>query len=321
MSGAPVGLYATRVAPSVDANQGLWDGNYAWPERGDEWSAAWGGADAQWHSTLRPRLRRFLPASTILEIAPGYGRWTKYLIECCDRYVGVDLSAEAVEACRRRFADVAHAEFHVNDGRSLSAIDAASIDLAFSFDSLVHAEEDVVGAYLNELARVLTADGVAFLHHSNLAACRPVARSLGLALRVAERALRRGRLVEPDHWRATTMSARRLDELAGRAGLACIGQEVVNWLGGRLIDCISLVAPRGSRWECPNAVVHNPYFMAEAASSARAAQVHTDSGPLSRPVLDERSAQHLGPLARISSRYVGLWRICVVSPSPRRQRR
>src|SRR5215212_583193 len=89
--------------PDVEANQRQWDGDYAWPQGGDEWSAGWGGPDAQWHFTLRPRLRRFLPASTILEIAPGYGRWTTYLLESCERYVGVDLSAQSVEACRRRF--------------------------------------------------------------------------------------------------------------------------------------------------------------------------------------------------------------------------
>src|SRR5205823_942957 len=160
-------------------------------------------------------------------------------------------------------------------------------------DSLVHVEEDVIGAYVNELARVLTADGVAFLHHSNLAACRPVARPARLALRVAERALQR-ETPGFDHWRGSTMSARRLEELARQAGLSCIGQEVVNWLGGRLIDCISLLTQRGSSWERPNVVVHNPYFMAEAASSARAARVHAQQNGLSTWTGGEESSQHLG---------------------------
>jgi ubiquinone/menaquinone biosynthesis C-methylase UbiE len=304
--------------PGVEANRRQWDGEYAWPHGGDEWSAGWGGSDAQWHSSLRPRLRRFLPAPTILEIAPGYGRWTQYLVACCDRYVGVDLSAQGVQACRRRFADVTHAEFHVNDGRTLTMIDDATIDCAFSFDSLVHVEEDVIRAYLNELARVLTPDGVAFLHHSNLAACKPVGRSLRLALRVAERALQR-ETPGFDHWRGTTMSARRFEVLAGEAGLACIGQEVVNWLSGRLIDCISLATPRGSRWERPNVVVHNPYFMAEAASSARAAQVHSDPSPPG-PAEDGRS-QHLGSLSRIVSAPLGPWGVTVEGPLPTRWRR
>src|SRR5205823_13785691 len=104
------------------------------------------------------------------------------------------------------FADVEHAEFDVNDGSSLAAGSDDSIALAFSFASLVHAEEDVIDAYLHELARVLTDDGVAFLHHSNLAACRPVARPLRFALRVAERTLVRD-TGGFDKWRGATMSA------------------------------------------------------------------------------------------------------------------
>ena len=46
----------------------------------------------------------WLPASTILEIGPGYGRWTHYLKDYCDRLVIVDRAAECIEACQKRFA-------------------------------------------------------------------------------------------------------------------------------------------------------------------------------------------------------------------------
>jgi SAM-dependent methyltransferase len=305
--------------PGVDANRQEWDGLYAWPERGDEWSGAWGGVDAQWHWTLRPRLRRFLPASTILEIAPGYGRWTGYLVELCDRYHGVDLSARCVEACRQRYASLDHAEFHVGDGRSLTMIDDASIDFAFSFDSLVHAEDDVLGAYLTELDRVLSADGVAFLHHSNVAACRPVTPPLRLALGVADR-MRRRTTRGFEHWRGKSLSAQRFEQLATQAGLVCIGQEVVNWFGGRLIDCMSLVTRPGSRRARPNVVVHNPHFMSEAASVAAAAQVYGDQPRSAAANRDDGSWRHLGSLTSITTRSVGPWGISIVGPWPRRHR-
>jgi len=306
--------------PSVEANRGQWDRGYGWPEGGDEWSLGWGGPDAQWHWSLRPRVQRFLPAPSILEIAPGYGRWTKYLLRYCNRYVGVDLAARGIEACRRRFAEAEHAEFHVNDGRSLAMVNDRSIDFAFSFDSLVHVEEDVIGSYLNELARVFTADGVGFIHHSNLAACSPVPRAMRLALRIAERVL--GRETPGfDHWRAATMSGERLEKLSASAGLTCIGQEVVNWLGGRLIDCISLVTPRGSRWERPNVVVHNPYFMAEAASIARAAHIHQDPAALPTWPAGGATSQRLGSLSRIGSLPIGPWGFSIVGPWPSRHRR
>ena len=50
----------------------------------------------------------------------------------------------------------------MNDGQSLPMVADSSIDLAFSFDSLVHVEDDVMPSYLDELARVLSEDGVAF---------------------------------------------------------------------------------------------------------------------------------------------------------------
>jgi hypothetical protein len=53
-------------------------------------------------------------------------------------------------------------------GKSLSAVADGSIDFAFSFDSLVHFEVDAMESYLRELACKLSADGVAFLDHSNL---------------------------------------------------------------------------------------------------------------------------------------------------------
>jgi ubiquinone/menaquinone biosynthesis C-methylase UbiE len=298
--------------PDVDANLRQWGNDYAWPEAGDEWSAAWGGPDAQWHFTLLPRVRPFLPAGTILEIAPGYGRWTKYLVNACERYIGFDLSPASIAACRTRFADTAHAEFHVNDGRSLSAAEDSSVDFAFSFDSLVHVEEAAIASYLSELERVLGPDGVAFLHHSNLAGCKPVPRAARLALQAAERVRQRD-TGGFDAWRGVSMSAQRLQELSAEAGLSCVGQEVVNWLGGRFIDCISLVTQPGSKWDRANVVVRNPYFMAEAASSARAASVYSSRPPLG----NDLGAQRLGPISGISSRSIGPWSVSVLGPLPK----
>jgi hypothetical protein len=106
--------------------------------------------------------------------------------------------------------------------------------------------------------------------------------------------------------------------LAAEAGLACIGQEIVNWLGGRLLDCISLVTPSGSRWARPNVVVHNPYFMAEAASTALAARAQPGAPP---PMsLHSASPHRLGPLASIVATTIGPWGISVVGPLPRAAR-
>ena len=40
----------------------------------DEWSASFGDTEALWYFVLSPRVHRFIPAPTILEIAAGFGR-------------------------------------------------------------------------------------------------------------------------------------------------------------------------------------------------------------------------------------------------------
>src|SRR3954462_74031 len=97
-------MYSPAPMPNVEANLRQWGDDYAWPSGGDEWSAGWGGHTAQWHFTLLPRVGAFLPVPTILEIAPGFGRWPQSLVAACERYIGVDLSPSSIAACRTRFA-------------------------------------------------------------------------------------------------------------------------------------------------------------------------------------------------------------------------
>ena len=111
---------------------------YDWKDAGEEWSAPWGTSAVQWEHAILPRVRDYLPTGTILEIAPGFGRWTHYLKECCRELWIVDRIEECIEACRERFAADSHVRCYVNDGRSLSIIPGASVDFVFSFDSLVH---------------------------------------------------------------------------------------------------------------------------------------------------------------------------------------
>jgi hypothetical protein len=86
------------------------------------------------------------------------------------------------------------------------------VDFVFTFDSLVHAEINDIEAYLSELSRKLSQDGVAFVHHSNLAEHRvslkvarlpaaPAAKS-----RLADDILRRLRLISWEHWRAPSVT-------------------------------------------------------------------------------------------------------------------
>lgn len=263
--------------PSVWWNRDEFDGQYPWADGGEEWSEPWGGSELQWQTALEPRLRAFLPTGHLLEIAPGFGRWTRFLLTACREYVGVDLSQRCVAACQARFADDRHAHFRTTDGRTLPGVPDGWVDFAFSFDSLVHVESDVLASYVGELARTLAPDGVAFLHHSNLGAYRELARlaptmnRLAAAVPALRGAMTRTELAWWDHARARSVTAQGLRSLAAGVGLSCPTQELISWGGHRLIDAISILTRPGSRWDQDTTVVVNRNFTAAARSTRVAA--------------------------------------------------
>src|SRR4030088_2097980 len=103
-------------------NRAVWNETWDWSRRGEEWSDWWGGTEAEWFGALLPRIHAHVPPGTILEIAPGYGRWTQYLKDLCDRLIVVDLAERCILHCRERFADSPNIDYHVNDGRSLEML-------------------------------------------------------------------------------------------------------------------------------------------------------------------------------------------------------
>lgn len=249
--------------PSIDENKRSWEKEYDWPHGGDEWSAYWGSPRAQWEGCLFPRVFPFLKGR-VLEIAPGHGRWTQFLEARCTSLIGIDLVPSAVERCRQRFKGHANLEFVANDGLTIPMVGDASIDFAFSFDSLVHAEDNVMSSYVLELARVLRPGGAAFIHHSNLSAIR---RSLWDRIK-----RRKSGLPFEQHWRASSMSALKMRQFVGRSGMSCLQQELVPWGMGwpMLIDCMTTILNVSGK-EC--AVFENHRFMDEAAAIKRIASL------------------------------------------------
>lgn len=263
--------------PSIAENLSLWDQRYGWQQDGEEWSVLWGGADMQWHGSLLPRIHAFVPTGTIVEIACGHGRWTRYLGGLCDRLIAVDLSGRCVDATRARLASLGHVEVHQNDGKSLPFVADRSVDLVFSFDSLVHVDAGVIRAYVAELARVLADDGVAFIHHSNLGEpTHPLLRIPG-AHGLAKRT---GLLPKVFNWRDPSVSAALVQSVAQEHGLHCISQEKLDWVRRfALVDCISVIVREGSSRDRATRVLSNPRFMDEGRRIGRLARLYGAGRP------------------------------------------
>jgi len=145
--------------------QRYWNKEDAWINSGDEWSEFFGNTDNLWNGTIFPLIKKYLKGD-VLEIAPGFGRITKYLKENADKLTIVDLNQLCINKCKEKFGD--DLEYYVNDGKSLNMIPNNSKDFVFSWDSFVHMHENVIKEYLKEIKRVLKEGGYAYIHHSYL---------------------------------------------------------------------------------------------------------------------------------------------------------
>ena len=256
--------------PTIKDNKIFWENPQYWEkiDDGDYWSRQWGSPSSQWVRTIFPRIHKYLPTGRILEIAPGFGRWTQYLKELCRELAVVDLSEICIERCRERFSSSKHIEYHVNDGKTLDMIPDKSIDFVFSFDSLVHADDGVIESYLTQLASKLKPNGVGWFHHSNLGEYklffpRNKVLRFGISFGLSNfLGFDRG-------GRDWTMTAKKFEQFTEKAGLQTISQEKINWLNRPyfLIDCISVFTPRNSQFARPNSILSNGHFMDEVNSA------------------------------------------------------
>jgi ubiquinone/menaquinone biosynthesis C-methylase UbiE len=252
---------------TVNENINIWNKDHDWKRAGDEWSDDWGGTDSEWYFTILPRIHSYVPAGKILEIAPGFGRWTQYLKDLSGGLIAVDISEKCIDSCKQRFSTCSNIEYHVNNGTSLDMIADDSIDFVFSFDSLVHAEEDVIKAYLKQLSKKLKNNGAGFIHHSNIGQYKTffsLNNKIIWRLPVAVKRLLCGLgiLEDQDHLRAYSMTAEKFKLYAQEAGLECVSQEMIGWNTKRQIDCLSVFKKSGNR-NAVTKVIRNTRFPQE----------------------------------------------------------
>jgi SAM-dependent methyltransferase len=151
-----------RDNSSID-NRRRWSG-YDWSGGGEEWNAS-----AEWKQALVDDvLACWIPVgAAVLEIGPGAGRWSEFLVERASRLVLVDVSPRPLELCRERFNNDARVQFIISSGSDLPGVEAGSIHAIWSFDVFVHVSPRDQATYLEEIARVLAPGGTAVVHHSD----------------------------------------------------------------------------------------------------------------------------------------------------------
>ncbi len=100
-----------------------------------------------------------------LEIGPGGGRWTRYLLGFRKLYV-VDYHAELLEELRGRF-HTPNMQFIINHGTDFPGVPERSVDYVISVACFVHLELHLIAAYLKNIAGILKPNGNVFLTYSD----------------------------------------------------------------------------------------------------------------------------------------------------------
>lgn len=107
---------------------------------------------------------QFVKGKQVLDCGCGTGYGTRlFVTEGARRAVGIDLSSEAIEYCRRRYPD-GRLTFMRMDAQKLTLPDA-SFDVAFSSENLEHLPD--APANVRELRRVVRAGGLLVLATPN----------------------------------------------------------------------------------------------------------------------------------------------------------
>jgi len=147
---------------TVDNNITTWS-QWDWSQHGEEWSN-----NPVWKQSLVDEvlIRYMKGCETILEIGPGGGRWTEYLVEIAQKLVVVDITPVCIDICRERFKDYSNIEYYINNGSDLSLLGSATFDGIWSWDVFVHIAAEDIRIYVDQMAKRLNPGGVAVIHHS-----------------------------------------------------------------------------------------------------------------------------------------------------------
>jgi len=211
---------------SIEENLRAWDLDHPWTEDGDEWDGQarrckqpydiWKRSIVE--TLIKPNVSR---SSTVLEIGPGHGRWSKEIVERCEKLILVDLSPNCIKHCQALLAEYHHVAFRVTEGKSLPEVADESVDFIWSFDAFVHMSAQVIDSYFAEIRRVLAPRGRALIHHAGRRhAFLPCSflRRWGSSGAWVYKALTMGQLGDDDGWRSD-VSRSRIRKLAGRNDL------------------------------------------------------------------------------------------------------
>lgn len=154
----------SKLAPHLDS----WNDSMRKMPIEEIYGYSWGDPDSDngglgKYKTIKDELiLPYVANKTVLEIGTLDGKWVQFL-SSSRRVICVDLDKYGFERMSQRWPDFP-LESYITKGSELSGVEEGTVDLVFTFDSLVRSPKAVIFDYLEEVHRVLSPDGVACLH-------------------------------------------------------------------------------------------------------------------------------------------------------------
>lgn len=105
------------------------------------------------------------PNASVVEIGPGGGRWTRYMLNAKQVYA-VDYHQELLNELKSNF-DANNIIYVKNNGDDFPNIQDGSIDFVFSFGTFVHLDIDIIDRYLRNMRPLLNHDSNVVIQYSD----------------------------------------------------------------------------------------------------------------------------------------------------------
>lgn len=146
---------------SVNQNKLTWN-NWNWNELGEEWTKS-----QAWKNKLASEIiQKLIPDnSSIIEIGPGGGRWSEFLLKKATKLNLVDISEKCLELCRDRFGKNIKVFYNLIKDVNFNFVEKNSVDVVFSYDVFVHIDKAQITEYFIEFESVLKTKGKIILHY------------------------------------------------------------------------------------------------------------------------------------------------------------
>ena len=111
--------------------------------------------------------------SVIVEIGPGGGRWTRYMLAAKEIYA-IDYYQEMLREFNKNFHGHKNVKCVKNNGDDFPGISPNSIDFVFSYGTFVHLDIDIIDRYLGNMKPLLKTKANVVIQYSDKT--KPLAR-------------------------------------------------------------------------------------------------------------------------------------------------